>query len=108
MRNDREWASELADRYESGEYGWTRGQLYRRVGGEDCFCLSGGIVMQLGGEISGSCNCCVTLDSTHDGEFEDRMEQLHDFLGWPAVAFNDKIALGLTEVISALRGFAGE
>lgn len=112
MQNNREWALELADKYESNEWGWTQGKMYEVQDNKDCFCLSGGIIMQLGGEISGECSCCVSMLGMTEREVElmrERMDEFTRYVGSYSVPeFNDHYANELPEVINALRRFAGE
>lgn len=57
----REWASVLADRYESGELKWTKGTMVSNWIGDEsipCHCVTGAIALDCGAEaVKRSCSC---------------------------------------------------
>lgn len=44
----RQWANEIADKYESGEWGWTQGAECSWENDIQCFCLTGAIKASAG------------------------------------------------------------
>lgn len=94
----REWASQLADDYESGRIKWTRNKMVGLVRDDEgvtepCFCLLGGIAQQCGVPvIDNMCNCGTSACQVVYSEFDSvalssstcYIERANDLGGWIA------------------------
>ncbi len=113
--SDRQWANDIADKYESGEYGWTQGAFAVSVDSKACYCIMGAVRVASGLKYN-SCDCgCDFLweDLESDADFNlmtDRIVDLSAFLGDGIPAsladWNDMDTTSKEDVIAVLRRYA--
>lgn len=115
----RNWANEIADKYESGEWGWTQGTLCEwDESGKACYCLSGAIRAYAGAVFvrctCGQCPYYGDMVQTGAQEFEARtlIKELGASLPYTGavygsvIEFNDDHVTTVHDVINRLREFA--
>lgn len=114
--SNRQWASDVADKFESGEWGWTQHASARKVDCRMCYCLTGGVRAYFGMTwIECSCGCsAASADSWEEGTWEasdlaleDLSRELFDSpFQSPIIEFNDHPETSVTDVVNKLREFA--
>lgn len=133
----REWAAEMADKFESGDLKWTRGSMVNNwIEDPDvpCFCLTGAIAVDCGAQpVNRACSCgeedCsyerfrlvgdYSLDPryyerTSDlGEWIDKVDPFGTANNYPGaedkiISMNDDGFTGVDDVVKTLRQFAAD
>ncbi len=112
---DKAWALELANKFETGEWGWTQGKLGEVVDGKMCYCTYGGLLAIHGVSLKRYSPNEFVVDWSADDTVDkysmtlDASWDLETYLGdddRDIVDYNDTDGRTMIEVIDMLRRYA--